>query len=159
MRILGIDPGHIHIGFAIIDYIRNTNDDCSNLQLNILFAQDIDLSSYNDRYRKLYNICLDIIQTYNPDLIIIEKTIVRNNSKTSLLLSQSRGVILLSCEINNIKYEEVTNNKIKKYFCGKGNAKKPEIARKINEKFHLNLLSNANDALMIACYGQLYYPK
>lgn len=157
MKILGIDPGHIHIGFSIIDY--KLNEQNNNLDLEILFAQDIDLSNYTNRYSKLYEISIDIIKTYEPHLAIIEKTIVRNNSKTSLLLSQSRGVILLSCEIENLKYEEVTNNKIKKYFCGKGNAKKPEIAKKINEMFQLNLLPNANDALMIAYYGQLYYTK
>lgn len=157
IRILGIDPGHIHIGFAILDFEFN-NGILENPQ--IIFAQDVDLSSYNhNRYLKLFNITNDIIQTYKPNYAIIEKTIVRNNTQTSLLLSQSRGVILLSCENETIEYKEIANNKIKKYFCSKGNATKSEISSIIQSKFNINLLPNANDAIMIAYCGKIIYDK
>lgn len=146
MRVMGVDPGHVNIGFAIVDIQEK--------DMHIHFAQDINLSDQKNRYKKLYDLMNDIVESYNPHLIIIEKTVVRNNSLTSLLLSQSRGVILLLCEQKAIHYEEVANNRVKKYFCGQGNATKETIALEIFNKFNIKLLPNANDALMIAYYGK-----
>lgn len=151
MKILGIDPGHLNLGFAVIEFSPDWMIDPK-----LLFAQDLNLKKYSNRYEMTFDITNDIIKTYEPNLAIIEKTLVRNSGAVSLLLSQSRGVILLCCEIHKLKYEEVANNRIKKNICARGNATKNDVQKVIQEKFNVNLLQNATDATMIALYGKNY---
>lgn len=153
IKILGIDPGHINIGFAVLELDEEYN-------MNLLFIQDISLSKNPQKYKSLFNITRDIIETYEPNQIIIEKTLVRNNNNISLLLSQSRGILMLCTEIYNMETFEVTNNKLKKFFCNKGNATKLEINHRVKHIFQKEFSSNGNDALMMAYYGcKVLYPN
>jgi crossover junction endodeoxyribonuclease RuvC len=142
MRVLGIDPGYNNMGLTVIEQVKG--------KMNIILVTEMNFQKEKTRYLKIGQELEEVIDKYKPNIVIIERTLIRNNAKTSLLLSQARGVILFICEKKNLKYLELSNNTIKKYYMGKGRCSKKQIKEKIIEDFGIVLKQNAADSLMIA---------
>lgn len=142
MRILGIDPGYVS-GYAIVE------------EENIIIAGEFK-SSKEYRLASIFNFYTLLIQEYKPDYCILESSYVNTNARTSLILGQSKGVIELIFQLNNIQYKCLAPCQIKKILLKKGNAKKIEIQKYINEKYQTKFTHNTTDAIAIAlCFKSI----
>lgn len=151
--ILGIDPGTTTVGFAVVSVEKNLR--------SILTYWVIHTTPKVPQSQKLLEIATDldeIIHTYHVTHGAVEKLFFSTNLKTGIDVAQSRGVILLSLEKENIPLLEYTPLQVKKALCGNGNAKKWQIGRAVQLLFKLDQIptpDDAADALGIAYLASL----
>lgn len=138
MRVLGIDPGLRTTGYAIIDV---NGDD-----LQLLAGGCIETIS-GKRLRQIYEVLLQVVKDFEPSCAVVESTFVNINPRTSLALGQARGVCLLSLEVSDIMYTEISTSVIRKKLVNKGNASKKEVHQLIENTFNIFMSHHISDAI------------
>ena len=98
----------------------------------------------------------DIIKKYNPDILFIENTFLRN-TKTLKILMEFHGVVEIAAAKNGIKnIIKLYPSEIRKLVFNKGNITKKSACEFLEKKFNLILKSSGydiSDALAIAIAG------
>ena len=122
MRILGIDPGYAIVGFGVLEY--NSGKFTVVDYGAITTSSDMD---FNRRLKVIYDDMTEIITTYKPDEMGIEKLFFNTNEKTAIDVAQARGVTLLPAIIRNIPIYEYTPLQIKQAVTGYGKADKNQV--------------------------------
>jgi len=98
---------------------------------------------------KLLEIWKDIqnlISTFNPTIISIEKLFFQNNIKTWIDVAQSRGVVMYEAIKNDLKILEYTPLQVKKAITWNGQAKKAQLQRAIAIIMRLEEIPKPDDA-------------
>ena len=150
MRVIGVDPGLRHTGWGVVEYKNN----------KIFHIEDgsISPSIKLDDGKRLLEIKIQlqkIINKYNPNISIIEKTFVGSGSISSLKLGMARGASMIALSEAGIIIKELSPKFVKKTVTGYGSASKEQIKSMI-EKL-LNIVpknEDSSDALAIALSGQ-----
>lgn len=148
MRIIGIDPGYAIVGFGIIEY---DNGKFKTVDYGaITTPAGID---FNRRLETIYADMCEILDTYKPESLAIEKLYFQNNQKTAIDVAEARGVILLSAIQRNILIREYTPLEVKKSITGYGQAVKKQVQEMTKRVLHLPAIPKPDDtadALAIA---------
>ncbi len=148
MLILGIDPGIATIGYGIISFEQQ--------KYKYLKAGVIETSKdipFSKRLDSAYRGMVSLIQEFNPDTIAIEELFFAKNTKTAMVVSQARGVLVLSCVHQDKPLFEYTPLQVKQGVTGYGRADKSQVTKMVT--FLLSLETppkpdDAADALAIA---------
>ncbi|OGF48560.1 MAG: crossover junction endodeoxyribonuclease RuvC [Candidatus Firestonebacteria bacterium RIFOXYA2_FULL_40_8] len=149
MKILGIDPGIATTGYGLIE------NKGSNLCLVdygcILTSPKIPVS---ERLNKLFNELSKLIKKQKPDEVAVEELFFAKNVKTAMVVSQARGVIVLSCVRSGMKVvSEYTPLEVKMALVGYGRAEKQQVQKMVTTLLNLKEMpkpDDAADALAIA---------
>jgi crossover junction endodeoxyribonuclease RuvC len=140
--ILWIDPGTTTTGYAIIQKHSNSNFELVDFGV-FTTTPKIDLAI------KLLEIWKDIqnlISTFNPTTISIEKLFFQNNIKTWIDVAQARGVVMYEAIKNDLKILEYTPLQVKKAITWNGQAKKAQLQRAIAIIMRLEEIPKPDDA-------------
>jgi len=120
MKILGIDPGTIRCGYAIIE---------TNPKLHLIDAGFIKITEKKLQYQLTQLIeGLDIILNEDIDEVAIEDIFYAYNPKTVLKLAQFRGALSLRILQKHGNFAEYTPLQVKRAVTGNGKAKKEQVA-------------------------------
>lgn len=146
-RILGIDPGLLHTGWAIIDVAGSSRKYIASGV--ILPPTKIHLP---ERLAYIFNGVNDICEKFEPDECSIEIIFVNKNSKTTLLLGHARAAAITAVAVRNIQVFEYEANKIKKALTGVGHADKEQIYKMLSILLPMAhpKTSDESDAIAIA---------
>ena len=146
-RILGIDPGLLHTGWAIIDFAGSTRKYVASGV--ILPPTKIPLP---ERLAYIFNGVSEIIEKFEPNECSIEIIFVNKNSKTTLLLGHARASAITAVAVKNIPVFEYEPNKIKKALTGVGHADKDQIYKMLSILLPMAKpkTSDESDAIAIA---------
>ena len=126
-RIIGIDPGLLHTGWAIIDIAGATrNYIASGVILPPTKAQ------FAERLAFIFNGVQNICDEFKPDECSIEVIFVNKNGKTTLLLGHARAAAITAVAAKKIPVFEYEPNKIKKALTGAGLAGKDQIYKMLS---------------------------
>lgn len=154
MIILGIDPGTATTGFGILrleDKIYNV------MKWGLIETKKTELHPI--RLSFIYRDLIKILETYKPDVLVIEKVFFSSNVKTAIAVGQAQGVIMLTAAHMNIPVVEYAPGTIKKVLTGNGRADKKMVqvhvrkflGAKVKSEAHKKThFDNAADALAIA---------
>ncbi len=152
--ILGIDPGFGRMGYAVLVGTRNSPKItiCDCLETSGKLEHGARLVKISQKIKELVN-------TYKPTQVAIEKLYFSRNVKTALQVAEARGVILQT--IANLGYPilEFSPQEIKISVTGVGNADKLMVQKMLKIMFKLEKMpkfDDATDALAIALTGLLY---
>ena len=151
--ILGIDPGLVNTGWAII------NSESSKLQY--IDSGTIKTNSKDEiaqRLSEIYNAVLGIINIHNPLEMAIEDSFVNNNPMSSLKLGQARAASILAAGNNEMKVFEYAPRLVKKAVVGSGKADKNQIIAMVKYLMPSVTVSNDHeaDALAVAiCHSHI----
>jgi crossover junction endodeoxyribonuclease RuvC len=126
-RILGIDPGLLHTGWAIIEVAGSSRKYIASGV--ILPPTKIDFAQ---RLAFIFNGVSELCDTFEPDECAIEIIFVNKNSKTTLLLGHARAASITAVAVKNIPVFEYEANKIKKALTGMGHADKEQIYKMLS---------------------------
>lgn len=126
-RILGIDPGLLHTGWAIIDIDGSTRKYVASGV--ILPPTKIDFAQ---RLAFIFNGVSDLCEKFNPTECSIEIIFVNKNGKTTLLLGHARAAAITAVSVRNIPVFEYEPNKVKKALTGMGHAEKDQIYKMLS---------------------------
>ncbi len=148
MRILGIDPGYAIVGYGVLDYSGNRFSVVGYGAVTT--GSDMD---FNKRLLVIYNDITQLIETYKPDEMSIEKLFYNTNQKTVIDVAQARGVTILPAVQHNIPIYQYTPLQVKNALVGYGRAKKyqvQEMTRNILKLKNIPKPDDTADALALA---------
>lgn len=154
MVIIGIDPGLRITGYGCIS-IEAGRDEPVLVEGGIFrLDADTDIAS---RLLQLKQDLLGIIETHEPELMIVEELFVHpRHVRTSLLMSHARGVVLLAAREAGMRLEEMTATAVKRSMTGHGHATKRQVQEAVCRELKLTSTpepADISDALAIALCG------
>ena len=125
-RILGIDPGLLHTGWAIIDTAGSTRKYVAS---GVILPKTT--GTLPERLAIIFNEVSKLIDTFSPNQCSIEITFVNKNPRTTLILGHARAAAIVAVSTRNIPIYEYEPNKIKKALTGAGHADKSAIDKMV----------------------------
>lgn len=140
MRIIGIDPGYAIVGYGIIDYNSNhfTVVDYGAVTTKAHTPFDSRLSS-------IYDGLTQLITTYKPDAMSIEKLFFNTNTTTAIDVAQARGVIVLAAAQSGLDIAEYTPLQVKQSVVGYGRAEKKQVQEMTRLMLNLKSVPKPDD--------------
>jgi crossover junction endodeoxyribonuclease RuvC len=148
MRILGVDPGTVVLGFGVLE--QNSRG-CRAIDFGCLKLSSAEIIPV--RLKKIYDEVGRIIRLYQPDQFAIEDTFYAENAKSALKVGQARGVAILAAVNHHIPTYEYSPREIKQAIVGNGAASKEQVQRMLPQLLKLDVLPqplDASDALAVA---------
>lgn len=122
MRIIGIDPGLLHTGWAVIE---------SDGPARHYVASGVILppakAALPERLAFIFRGVKKLCDEFKPQVCSIEIIFVNKNPKTTLLLGHARAAAIVAVADANIPLFEYEPNAIKKALTGAGHADKEQI--------------------------------
>ena len=122
MKILGIDPGILNVGIAVIEFKSELTTSIITCTVNTNKSQALE-----NRLQYIVKNIIDVIHIHNPSYLAIEEIFVNKNPQSSLKLAQSRGAIIYAAHDLGLKIMEMSPKEIKKNITGTGKAQKEQI--------------------------------
>ncbi len=155
MRILGIDPGTVVMGYGVVENETDTSKislvDCGVLRCSRR-------SPIGERLVYLYGVLLGIINRYHPGAAAIEKPFVAENVRTALAIGQAQAVAILAAAANEVPVYQYTPAQIKRQVANYGASPKKQIQEVIRLELGLSDIlepPDVADALAVAiCHLQ-----
>ncbi len=151
MRILGIDPGSVYTGFAVLDV------EGGRLRPRALGRWALKGRGVGPRLAQLHASLGALLQEYQPQVAAVETVFVHHNPNSALKLGQARGVILCTLAEHDIAVHEYPPATIKQSVCGSGRADKTQVGWMITRLLAVRdkLSADAADAAAVAvCHHQ-----
>lgn len=133
MIILGVDPGSVITGYAII---KKQKGGFSERCFEVIDFGCIITDKFfatGERLKKIYKEIAKLIEKYKPDVMSIETLFFFKNLKTVMPVSQTRGVILLAAAEKKLPVFEFTPLQMKMAIAGYGRAEKKQIQEMIKK--------------------------
>jgi crossover junction endodeoxyribonuclease RuvC len=151
-RILGLDPGSLQTGFALLD--------CAAGQTRYLASGTIRArgADFPARLRLIYEGVLALVQQHQPTEIAIERVFMHRNADSALKLGQARGAALCAAFSTAAPVFEYAPREVKLAVVGSGGAQKAQVQLMVRTLLGLRgeLGADAADALGIAlCHAHL----
>ena len=140
MRIMGIDPGLATVGFGVVDYHSNNFKPVEYGAVLTPAGTKTEL-----RLVEIYDNICELIETFRPQAVSIEKLYYNTNEKTAVNVCQARGVILLACTKIGIPLYEYTPLQIKQAVTGYGRADKKQIMYMVTKLLNLKKEPHPDD--------------
>ncbi|OAV43289.1 crossover junction endodeoxyribonuclease RuvC [Lewinella sp. 4G2] len=140
-RILGIDPGTVELGFAVIEIHPRSK--------RILELGTLKLAQFKDHAKRLALIhrrLTQVIGTHTPVAMAIESPFFGKNPQSMLKLGRAQGVCMAAAMNLNVQVTEYAPRKIKQSIAGNGNASKEQVAKMLENEFDLDTSRIKNDA-------------
>ena len=143
MKVLGIDPGSAVTGYGLIE------TDGGGRRARLLECGVIRTSARDpllERLRAIHEDMVQLIRRHLPDVVAVEEAFHARNARTTLVLGQARGVILLAAAQERVAVAEYAPRLIKQSVTGKGGALKPQVAYMVGRLLHLRAAPSPMDA-------------
>lgn len=93
----------------------------------------------------------EVIATYQPEQVAVEKVFVNVNPQSTLLLGQARGAAISAAVIRNLPVAEYTALQVKQSVVGNGHAKKEQVQEMVKRLLSLPGLPKPDSADALAC--------
>jgi len=145
-RILGLDPGLRITGFGIIDKLGS--------QLRYVASGCIRTADGGElpaRLKTLLDGVQEVIATYSPDQVVVEKVFVNVNPQSTLLLGQARGAVICGAVTCEMPVAEYTALQVKQAVVGYGKADKAQVQHMVQRLLGLDSTPGADAADALAC--------
>ncbi len=141
MKILGIDPGTIAMGYGVIE---DRDDETTMLDCGALTTPAH--SSIGERLSYLYNHLLEIISRYQPDVVAVEQPFMAKNAKSALAIGRAQAIAILAAANRGIPIYEYTPARIKQMVANYGASSKEQIQEMVKLQLGLSQVPQPNDA-------------
>lgn len=141
MRILGIDPGTLVMGYGIID---SQADDMTLVYYNAITCSQ--RYPITERLNQLFNELSKVITKYKPDVVAVEQPFVAKNVKTALAIGKAQAVAMLAASQQGIPTYEYSPTQIKRVVANYGASSKEQIQEMVRLQLGLDQPPQPNDA-------------
>ena len=148
MRVLGIDPGTITMGYGVIE---SRDDEVALVDYGALSTPP--RSPIGERLSYLYNELLEIISQCQPDAVAIEQPFMAKNAQSALAVGRAQAVAILAAANRGIPSYNYTPTQVKQRVANYGASSKEQIQEMVKLQLGLSQVpepSDAADALAVA---------
>ena len=146
VRILGIDPGLGVTGYGVVEK--------SGATLAYVASGRIVSNEKEDLSRRLATILAgleEVIRSFTPMEVAVEKVFVNVNPKSTLLLGQARGAAICAAVIAQLPVAEYTALQVKQAVVGQGHAGKEQVQEMVKRLLRLPGYPGSDAADALAC--------
>ena len=161
IRILGIDPGLRLTGFGVIEidaekpnskiaYVTSGVIKTASAKKNVNENED-DREELPARLKVILDGLFEVIDTYQPKQVAIEKVFVNVNPQSTLLLGQARGAAISAAVIRHLTVAEYTALQVKQSVVGNGHAQKEQVQEMVKRLLNLPATPSPDSADALAC--------
>lgn len=146
--ILGIDPGTVVMGFAVIAVNGN--------KLRLITASVLKMKTEDhhlDRLREIFETVSSLINTHHPDELSIEEPFYGKNVQSMLKLGRAQGVAMAAALSRQVPVFGYSPRLIKQSITGKGGASKEQVAAMLQRLLQFDQrpkFLDATDAMGVA---------
>ena len=140
-----MDPGLRATGFGVLDKTD---------RLTYVVSGAIKTTATEDlpaRLKTIWEGLCEIIDSYRPQLVIVEKVFVNVNPQSTLLLGQARGVAICAAVAQELAVFEYTALQVKQAVVGNGHAKKEQVQEMVKRLLNLPQTPQPDAADALAC--------
>jgi crossover junction endodeoxyribonuclease RuvC len=141
MRILGIDPGTINMGYGVIEA---ADDKTTLIDSDALTATE--RSPIGERLSYMYHRLLEIIACYQPDAVAIEQPFMAKNVKAALAVGRAQAIAILAAADRGIPTFEYTPAQVKQRVTNYGASTKEQVQEMVKLQLNLTEVPQPNDA-------------
>ena len=152
MRILGVDPGTVNLGYGVVD---------GEEEMHIIDYGVIKLpvrSSMEERLRSLYNELSEIIARHKPREVAIEEPFIGHNVRSAFAIGKAQAIAILAAANRGLPIYYYSPAKVKQQVTSYGQSDKHQVQEMVRIQLGLSELpepSDAADALAVAmCHVQ-----
>ncbi len=139
-RLISIDPGIVITGFSILDFQK------SRIKL---IAYGAIKPKKKDRLEKrllhLHDEIFSVIKKFDPSIMAIEDSFYSKNVKSTVILGQSRAVMMLAGAKLDLDIFQFAPRKVKQSLCGNGSASKEQVQFMVSNILKLETLPKPID--------------
>ena len=144
MRVLGLDPGSRRTGWGVVER-RGSAFACVDHGCIVPAAA-------GTLHVRLHHIAAEtaaILERFRPDCVVIEEAFHHENVRSTLVLGQVRGALIVRATERGITIAEYAPRAIKLSVAGRGGASKEQVAYMVRRLLGLTgpLAVDASDAL------------
>ena len=148
MRVLGIDPGTVKMGYGLIE---SDDDKLRMLDCGVLTASS--KLPPTDRLHVLYKKLREIVDHHQPDEVAVEEPFVARNVRSALAIGRAQALAILVAADNGIPISTYAPTRVKQAITDYGVSGKEQVQHMV--QIHLGLPqiprpSDAADALAVA---------
>ena len=122
-RILGVDPGTLFMGWALLDSEGNS---VSLIDFGVLDVHKLD--GQYPRLQQEFFFLQKMIDEYHPTELAIETQFVDKNPQTMIKIVHAQGVAIAAALSRDIPVNEYSPMKIKMAITGNGHSDKSQVA-------------------------------
>ncbi|MEJ2345063.1 MAG: crossover junction endodeoxyribonuclease RuvC [Gammaproteobacteria bacterium] len=145
-RVLGIDPGSRITGYGIVEVDRSRHVYVASGCVRIAG------STLPERLKVIFDSVAELVTTYHPDEMAIERVFMHRNADSALKLGQARGAAICAGVTRELVVAEYSPREIKQAVVGRGAADKGQVQHMIRALLNLSdhPQADAADALAVA---------
>jgi crossover junction endodeoxyribonuclease RuvC len=158
-RILGIDPGLLVTGYAVLGTQGGAPLVCEAGVVRS--AEGRSPTDMARRVRVLYDGIVEVLEQFRPGVMVVEQLFAHyDHPRTAILMAHARGVVLLAAAQRDVPVHSYNATRVKKTITGNGRASKEQVQRTVQRELGLPQLPeppDVADALAVAlCH---YYAR
>jgi crossover junction endodeoxyribonuclease RuvC len=152
MRILGVDPGTVNLGYGVVDGEEEMHMvDCGVVNLSARLPME-------QRLRSIYSELGEIIARHKPGEVAIEEPFIGHNVRSAFAIGKAQAVAILAAANKGLPVYYYSPAKIKKQITSYGQSDKQQVQEMVRVQLGLSEApqpSDAADALAVAmCHIQ-----
>lgn len=141
MFALGFDPGLATTGYGLIHKKGSRYFHITHGVIRTPATKSIP-----ERLAIIYQIALDLIKEYRPNIIAIERLYFEKNVTNGIYVAQARGVLLLATAHQQIPVVEFSPTEVKIALVGYGRAEKIQVQNMVQRLLLLNEIPKPDDS-------------
>jgi crossover junction endodeoxyribonuclease RuvC len=141
MRILGIDPGTIVLGYGLIESCRD--------EMSLVCFDTIKCRARSDMSERLFFIhsrLTAVIDRYKPDIVAVESPFVGENVKSAFAIGKAQAIVLLVAAQHRIPVYEYSPAQVKHHVADYGASSKEQMQEMVKMLLELDEVPQPNDA-------------
>jgi crossover junction endodeoxyribonuclease RuvC len=148
MRILGIDPGTIHLGYGLVDDVGGKMTYVLCGVINLSQRQPVE-----QRLLAIYEGLNRVVKEWQPEMVAVEEPFVSENVRTALAIGRAEAIVLLVSATHSLSVARYSPAQVKQRVASHGGADKRQVAQMV--RVHLGMAVapepvDASDALAVA---------
>lgn len=148
MRVLGIDPGTLNMGYGLVDEVEG--------KLSMVGCGVLSLSSKVPIEKRLCNFYRRLVEVINhdrPDEVAIEEPFVAINARSALAVGRAQAIAILAAANNDIPVFRYLPTQVKQQVTDYGGSSKEQVQGMVKIQLELSdfpYSEDAADALAVA---------
>ena len=153
MRVLGIDPGTLNLGYGVVD-----EEEAGMTLVDCGVLSSPSRTPMEQRLSLLYRKINEIVARYQPDEVAIEEPFVAGNVRSALAIGRAQAIAILAAANRSIPVSRYLPAEVKQQVTNYGNSDKEQVQEMVRVQLGLEQPprpSDAADALAVAiCHLQ-----
>ncbi len=141
MRILGVDPGTVTMGYGVIE---DSNDEITVIDFGALKSRP--RSPIGERLSYLYQQLVEVISRCQPDVLAVEQPFVAKNVRSALAIGKAQAIAILAAANKGIPTYEYTPARVKQVVASYGGSSKEQVQEMVKLQLGLTQVPEPHDA-------------